>query len=67
MTLDTITAEAQRRLILGYDVGKGYITSLEEVQKNLDIVVQEPALQIIFTEKLVEKRRIVMKQLGEGL
>lgn len=54
----------QARLKLGYDIGKGYVTCVEEVYEALDTLIQEKEVLERYRDQLFALRLMRMKELA---
>lgn len=59
-----INEQLQLRLKLGYDIGKGYVTCVEEVNETLDNLIENKDIRDKYKEQMTSLRLSRMKELG---
>lgn len=64
MLISFINEQLQLRLKLGYDIGKGYVTCVEEVHETLDNMIENKEIRDKYKEQMTFLRLSRMKELG---
>lgn len=62
--IDIVNHQINKKLRLGYDVGKGYITGEEEVLNNIDVMVDNKRIAKEIRHTVGLGRLDIMKELG---